>query len=97
MGKELNKKTTMNIQLIESLANAIRTLSLQEREIFDRKLERKADWPSLRAKILQDATAISKRREEQSFQPDIADIICQTREERDRELLNGLEPSEVNP
>jgi hypothetical protein len=86
----------MNIQLIESLANAIKALSLQEREIFEQKLNQKADWPSLRTKILKDATAISKRREGQAFQPDITQIIDQMRQERDRELLNGLELNEVN-
>jgi hypothetical protein len=96
MRKASDKKTTMNIQLIEFLANAIKALSPQERELFERKLNQKADWPSLRTKILKDATAISKRREEQSFQPDITDIIDQMREERDQELLNGLEPNEVN-
>jgi hypothetical protein len=83
----------MNIQLIESLANSIRALSPQEREIFERKLEQKADWPSLRTKILKDATAISKRREGKAFSLNITDIIHQMREERERELLNVIEPN----
>lgn len=86
----------MNIQLIESLANAIKALSPDEREILDQKLNQKAEWSSLRTKILKDATAISERRKGQPFQPDITNVIHQMREERDQELLNGLESSKVN-
>ena len=78
----------MNIQLIESLANAIKALSPDERAILAQKLNQKADWPSLRTKILKDATAISERRKGQPFQPDITNIIHQMREERDQELSN---------
>ena len=59
----------MNIQLIESLADAIKALSPQERKFLEQKLNQKADWQSLRTKILKDATAISERRTEQPFQP----------------------------
>lgn len=86
----------MNIQLIESLANVIKALSPQEREILDQKLNQKADWQSLRTKILKDAAAISERRKEEAFQPDITNIIYQMREQRDQELLNGLCSNEAN-
>ncbi len=48
----------MNIQLVESLANAIQALSPEKRELLNEKLTQKSSWQSLRAKILANAQAI---------------------------------------
>ncbi|MBU7582821.1 MAG: hypothetical protein KAF91_07900 [Nostoc sp. TH1S01] len=77
----------MNIQLVESLANAIKALSTEERELLNQKLTYQSHWQNLRPKILANAQAIQQRRNGQYFDPDIDQIIYQVREERDQQLL----------
>ncbi|RUS98444.1 hypothetical protein DSM106972_080730 [Dulcicalothrix desertica PCC 7102] len=84
----------MNIQLVESLANAIKALSTEERELLNQKLTHKSNWQNLRTKILADAQAVQQRRNGQASEPDIDQIIHQMREERDEELLSGLSYSQ---
>ncbi len=80
----------MNIQLVESLANAIQALSTEERKLLNQKLTHQSNWQNLRTKILADAQAVQQRRNSQVSEPDIDQIIYQMREERDEELLSGL-------
>lgn len=84
----------MNIQLVESLANAIKALSTEERELLNQKLTHQSNWQNLRTKILADAQAVQQRRNGQASEPDIDQIIHQMREERDEELLSGLSHSQ---
>jgi len=77
----------MNIQLVESLANAIKALSPEERELLNQKLTYQWNWQNLRSRILANAQAIQQRRNGQTFEPDIDEIIHQMREERDQELM----------
>jgi hypothetical protein len=80
----------MNIQLVESLANVIKALSVEERELLNQKLTHQSNWQNLRPRILANAQAIHQRRSGQAFEPDIDQIIDQMREERDQELTPDL-------
>jgi CHASE3 domain sensor protein len=84
----------MNIQLVESLANAIKALSTEERELLNQKITHQSNWQNLRTKILADAQAVQQRHHGQVFEPNIDQIIHQMREERDEELLSGLSHSQ---
>jgi hypothetical protein len=84
----------MNIQLVESLANAIKALSVEERELLNQKLTHQSNWQNLRPRILAQAQAIQQRRSDQPFEADIDQIIHQMREERDQELIADLFASE---
>jgi hypothetical protein len=84
----------MNIQLVESLANAIQALPPEERALLNEKLAQPSDWPSFRAKILAHAQAIQQRRGDRPLGVDIDAIIHQMREERDEQLMTGLSPGE---
>ncbi|MBD2486353.1 hypothetical protein [Aulosira sp. FACHB-615] len=84
----------MNIQLVESLANAIKALSPEERELLNQKLTHQSHWQNLRPKILANAQAIQKRRNGQHFDPDIDQIIYQVRKERDKQFIPDLFSSE---
>ncbi|MEA5565469.1 MULTISPECIES: hypothetical protein [unclassified Anabaena] len=77
----------MNIQLIESLANAIKALSPQERELLNQKLTHQSNWHNLRSRISANAQVIQQRRNNQPLKPDIDQIIYQMREERDQQLI----------
>jgi hypothetical protein len=79
----------MNIQLGESLANAIKALSPEEQELLNQKLTNQSNWQNLRSTILANAQAIQQRRNGQTFEPSIDEIIHYMREERDRELMAG--------
>jgi hypothetical protein len=80
----------MNIQLVESLANAIKALSPEERELLNQKLTHQSNWQNLRSTILSNAQAIQQRRSGQPFEPDIDEIFHQMRVQRDRELIADL-------
>ncbi len=84
----------MNIQLVESLANVIKALSAEERELLNQKLTHQSNWQKLRPRILANAQAIEKRRGGKPFEPDIDQIIHQMREERDQQLIADLFRSE---
>ena len=84
----------MNIQLIESLANAIQSLSCEERQLLNQKLTEQSNWKSLRFKILNDAQAVQQRLGGQPFKPSIDEIIIQMREERDEQLMTTSFSSE---
>jgi uncharacterized protein YpbB len=72
----------MNIQLVESLANAIKALSPEEPELLNQKLTYQSNWQNLRSRILANAQAIQQRRSGQPFESDIDEIVHQMREER---------------
>ena len=84
----------MNIQLVESLVNAIQALSPEERELLTEKLTSQSDWQNLRSKILTNAKAIEQRFGGKPFEPNIDEIIAQMREERDEQLMTSLFASE---
>ncbi|MBD2441596.1 hypothetical protein [Nostoc sp. FACHB-110] len=75
----------MNIQLVESLVNAIKALSVEEQELLKQKLANKSNWQDLRTRILTNAQAIQQRYNGQPFEPDIDQIIYQMREERNQQ------------
>ncbi len=83
----------MNIQLVESLANAIKALSPEERELLNKKLTHQSNWQNLRSTILANAQAIQQRRSGQPFEPDTDEIVHHMREERDQELMAGWFPN----
>ncbi|MFN6563731.1 MAG: hypothetical protein RMY28_028575 [Nostoc sp. ChiSLP01] len=84
----------MNIQLVESLANAIKALSPEERELLNQKLTHQSNWQNLKPRILANAQAIGQRLGGQTLEPDVDEIIHQIREERDRQFIADLFPIE---
>ncbi|MDZ8183469.1 MAG: hypothetical protein RMX96_01220 [Nostoc sp. ChiSLP02] len=83
----------MNIQLVQSLANAIKALSPEERELLN-QLTNQSNWQELRPKILANAQVIQQRLSDRSLKPNIDEIIHQIREERDGEFIADLFPIE---
>ncbi|MBD2614303.1 MAG: hypothetical protein FWK04_24365 [Nostoc sp. GBBB01] len=84
----------MNIQLVESLVNAIKALSPEERELLNQKLTYQSNWQNLRSRILANAQAIGQRRSGNPLEPNIDEIIHQIREERDGQFIADLFPIE---
>ncbi|PHJ57306.1 hypothetical protein VF14_30435 [Nostoc linckia z18] len=84
----------MNIQLVESLASAIKALSAEVRELLNQKLTHQSNWQKLRPRILANAQAIQERLNGQILEPDIDEIIHQIREERDQQFMVDLFPIE---
>ncbi|NEP58466.1 MAG: hypothetical protein F6K31_15860 [Symploca sp. SIO2G7] len=84
----------MNIQLVESLVDAIQALSPEERELLSEKLAEKYNWQNLRLQILASTQGIQQRHCHQLLETDIDEIIYQMREERDEQLMVDLFPSE---
>lgn len=77
----------MNIQLVESLVNAIKSLSLEEQELLGKKLKDHPSWEIALERIDATRKAIYERRQGKPFKTDVTEIIHQMREERNRQLI----------
>ncbi len=77
----------MNIQLVESLVNAIKSLSLEEQELLGKKLKDHPSWEIALERIDATRKAIYERRQGNPFETDVTEIIHQMREERNRQLI----------
>jgi len=80
----------MNIQLVESLVNAIKSLSLEEQELLGKKLKDHPSWEIALERIDATRKAIYERRQGNPFETDVTEIIHQMREERDRQLMEEI-------
>ncbi|TRU07296.1 MAG: hypothetical protein EWV60_15495 [Microcystis sp. Msp_OC_L_20101000_S702] len=77
----------MNIQLVESLVNAIKSLSLEEQELLGKKLKDHPSWEIALERIDATRKAIYERRQGNPFETGVTEIIHQMREERNRQLI----------
>jgi len=80
----------MNIQLVESLVNAIKSLSLEEQELLGKKLKDHPSWEIALERIDATRKAIYERRQGNPFETDVTEIIHQMREERERQLMEEI-------
>ncbi|MBC6478603.1 MAG: hypothetical protein GDA56_13315 [Hormoscilla sp. GM7CHS1pb] len=82
----------MNVPLVESLVQVILSLSKEERELLEEKLNRKKNWRETLKKIREHKAAIHAERGGKPFNPSIDEIIHQMREERTEQLMQASFP-----
>jgi CHASE3 domain sensor protein len=82
----------MNTQLIESLVQVINSLSSEEKNLLQEKLQRQEDWEKQRSRIIERAKKIHARRGGKPFKPSVTEIIHQMRDERDEQLMQACCP-----
>ena len=82
----------MNTQLVESLIQVINSLSPEERNLLNEKLQRQSDWETMRSRIIKRGKIISQRNQDQPLSPSVSEIIHQMREERDEQLMSACFP-----
>ncbi len=80
----------MNIQLVESLVKVINSLSLEERNLLQSKLQQTSDWQETRSRIIKRAKIISVRNQGKPLSPSVTEIIHQMREHRDEQLMQNI-------
>lgn len=84
----------MNTQLVESLVQVINSLSSEEKNFLQEKLQRQEDWEKQRSRIIERAKKIHARRGGKPFKPSVTEIIHQMREERDEQLMQACCPQD---
>ncbi len=82
----------MNTQLVESLAKVINSLSEEERNLLEEKLQRQSNWEEQRSRIIKRAKIIKDRNQGKPLSPSVTEIIHQMREERDEQLMQAYFP-----
>ena len=82
----------MNTKLVESLVEVINSLSEEEKNLLQEKLQRQSDWEKQRSRIIARAKKIHARRGGKPFKPSVTEIIHQMREERDEQLMQACFP-----
>ncbi len=90
MSSSIEEKTvTINVPLVESLVQVILSLSKEERELLEEKLNRKKNWRETLKQIDELQAQIREDRGGKPFNPPIAEIIHQMREERTEQILQA--------
>ena len=84
----------MNVQLVESLVQAIQSLSQEERLLLKQKLAAPTDWKKLKARIIQRGRQIQARRGG-NLSSSINAVIEQMRSERTEQLMQAGFPEQV--
>lgn len=82
----------MNIQLVNSLMQVIESLSNEERQLLEERLNRKKSWKSAKQRLTQLHSQILARREGNMSDistEDIVDQIHQMREERTQQIMDA--------
>ena len=82
----------MNTKLVESLVEVINSLSEEEKNLLQEKLQRKTDWEKQRSRIIARGKKIHTRRGGKPFKSSVTEIIHQMREERDEQLMQACFP-----
>lgn len=80
---------TPNVPLVESLVQVILSLSQEERELLEEKLDRKKNWRETLKQIDDLHAKIREDRGGKPFKPQIDKIIHQMREERTEQILQA--------
>ena len=79
----------MNIELVESLVMVINSLSKEEKQLLEEKLQGKSNWEQTLERIEERRKKIHARTNGEPFQPSVTEIIHQMREERDEQLMHN--------
>lgn len=79
----------MNTKLVESLVEVINSLSSEERNLLQEKLQHKSDWDATLKRIEARREKIHARHDGQPFEPSVTEIIHQMRDERDEQLIQA--------
>ncbi|MGL6339535.1 MAG: hypothetical protein ACRC80_10385 [Waterburya sp.] len=86
----------MNTQLVESLVKVINSLSSEEKNLLQEKLQLQLDcddrWEETLERIEARREKIHARLSGQLFKPSVTEIIHQMREERDKQLMQACFP-----
>jgi hypothetical protein len=82
----------MNTQLVESLVQVINSLSEEERNLLEEKLQHKSDWEATLKRIEARRKKIHARTGGKPFKPSVTEIIHQMRDERDEQLMQACCP-----
>jgi hypothetical protein len=72
----------MNTQLVESLVQAVLSLSLEEQKLFERSLKPKNNWQENYQKLKELRAEIFARRGGKPFNPSLDSYIQEARDER---------------
>ena len=78
----------MNTQLVESLVQVINSLSEEERNLLEEKLQRQSNWEEQRSRIIKRAKIIRDCNQSKPLSPSVTEIIHQMQEERDEKKRN---------
>ncbi|BAZ45403.1 hypothetical protein NIES4102_24250 [Chondrocystis sp. NIES-4102] len=84
----------MNTKLVESLAQVINSLSSEERNLLEEKLQPQSDWEETLERIEARRKKIHARTGGKPFKPSVTEIIHQMRDERDEQLMQACCPQE---
>ena len=84
----------MNTKLVESLAQVINSLSSEERNLLQEKLQPQSSWEEQRSRIIKRGKIISDRNQGKPLSPSVTEIIHQMREERDEQLMQACFPQD---
>lgn len=92
----------MNTQLVDSLVQIIQSLSHEERQLLEDRLDRQTNWQAIQQDLAQIHEQITARRSGVPLNlssDDITDQIHQMREDRDRQLMEACFPNSnpLNP
>jgi hypothetical protein len=83
----------MNTKLVESLIQVINSLSPEERDLLEERLQNQSNWEKMKTRIIERGKIISDRNQENPITTDtISEIIYQMREERDEQLMQACFP-----
>ena len=83
---------TMNTKLVESLVQVINSLSEEEKNLLQEKLQPELNWEATLERIEARRRKIHVRTGEKPFKPSVTEIIHQMREERDKQLMQACRP-----
>jgi hypothetical protein len=87
--KEVNTMTVVNVKLVKTLAEIIRSFSEEEKSLLETELHAPSNWEITKERILQRGKAIEQRLAGNPLTPSIDDIFYQMREERSEQLMQA--------
>jgi uncharacterized protein YpbB len=79
----------MNTKLVESLVEVINSLSQEEKNLLQEKLQPESNWEETLERIEARRKKIHARTGGKPFKPSVTEIIHQMREERDEQLMQA--------
>lgn len=84
----------MNTKLVESLVEVINSLSQEEKNLLQEKLQPESNWEETLKRIEARRKKIHARTGGKPFKPSVTEIIHQMREERDEQLMQVCFPQD---
>jgi uncharacterized protein YpbB len=84
----------MNTKLVESLVEVINSLSQEEKNLLQEKLQPESNWEETLERIEARRKKIHARTGGKPFKPSVTEIIHQMREERDEQLMQASFPQD---